>query len=288
MDIASALLADRVTASLAARVWSFGAATQHGCHAFLLVHGSGVLCIAQQVETELTGPALVWLPQPVRGSVKVHAGGHGYTLSIAEPFLQRTASDPMLGAHRQPFMTQFTLIPAALLTAKLDVLVASMEALVEESHEMAQGASAALGLHLGVVLLHLWRCAGLQDKQGRSGQSTVERFSRLIELHYREGLRIGDFAERLGVSHGHLHEACMRIGGMTPLAMLHERIIEEARARLRQNEVSVEQVGYSLGFRDPGYFNRFFKRMTGQSPGAFQRSTGARKRQAPSTFASWP
>lgn len=143
-----------------------------------------------------------------------------------------------------------------------------MEALVGASHEMGQGASAALGLHLGVLLLHLWRCAGLQDAQGRSGQSTVERFTRLIELHYREGLRIGKFAERLGVSHGHLHEACVRIGGVTPLAMLHERILEEARARLRQNEMSLEQVGYSLGFRDPGYFNRFFKRITGQSPGA--------------------
>ena len=239
-------------------------------------------------EDELTGPSLIWLPHPARGSVRVNAGGHGYTLFVAEPFLQRTASDPILGAHRQPFMTKFSIIPAELLAARLDVLVASLDALVGESQEMAQGASAALGLHLGVVLLHLWRCAGLQDARGRSGQSTVERFTRLIELHYREGLRLGEFAERLGVSHGHLHEACVRIAGMTPLAMLHERILEEARARLRQNEMSVEQVGYSLGFRDPGYFNRFFKRLTGQSPGAFQRSTGARRRQAPSTFASWP
>jgi AraC family transcriptional activator of pobA len=275
-------------ASLAARVWSFGAAAQQGCHAFFLVHGSGVLCRSQMAEDELTSPSLIWLPHPARGSVRVNAGGHGYTLFVTEPFLHRTASDPILGAHRQPFMTKFTVIPAELLATRLDVLVASMEALVCESQEMAQGASAALGLHLGVVLLHLWRCAGLQDARGRSGQSTVERFTRLIELHYREGLRLGEFAERLGVSHGHLHEACVRITGMTPLTMLHERILEEARARLRQNEMSVEQVGYSLGFRDPGYFNRFFKRLTGQSPGAFQRSTGARRRQAPSTFASWP
>ena len=51
------------------------------------------------------------------------------------------------------------------------------------------------------------------------------------------------------------------------MTLVHERLLEEARARLRQNELSVEQVGYSLGFRDPGYFNRFFKRLTGSRLG---------------------
>lgn len=288
MDAASALTADRLSASLAGRVWSFGQATREGCNILLLVHGSLILSRPRLDDTEIAAPVLLWLPHPVRGTVQVRAGSQGYTAFVSDNFVHRTASDPLLAAHRQAFLGEFTLVGAELLAPKLACLVASFEALVEESREMSAGAATALGLHLGVLILHLWRCAGIDRRQGRSGQTTVQRFTRLVELHYREGLRMTDYADRLGVSHAQLHESCLRAAGRTPLALVHERLLEEAHTRLRQNELSVEQVGYSLGFRDPGYFNRFFKRLTGEAPGAFQRSHGVKKRATAASFAAWP
>jgi AraC family transcriptional activator of pobA len=48
-------------------------------------------------------------------------------------------------------------------------------------------------------------------------------------------------------------------------------------------------VAYSLGFREPAYFNRFFKRVTGQSPGAYRRSCrSARSAVTAESFAAWP
>jgi hypothetical protein len=65
--------------------------------------------------------------------------------------------------------------------------------------------------------------------------------------------------------------------------------MEEACQRLEQTELSVEQISYSLGFRDPGYFNRFFKRQAGMSPGAYR---GMSARLSPAnaspSFAAWP
>jgi AraC family transcriptional activator of pobA len=288
VDAASSLVADRLTAALAARVWAFRSAAKGSCHIFLLTKGHAVLSRPPLDELELRAPVLLWLPQPLDGAVHLRAGAEGYAAFVSDKFVQRTASDPMLLAHRQPFLTRFSLASAEMTAAKLPSLTASFQALVDESHEMAPGAASALSLHLGVLILHLWRSTGLQSVQGRSGQTTVERFTRLIELHYREALRVSDYADRLGVSQAHLHESCLRMARKTPLALVHERLLEEAKARLRQNDMSVEQVGYSLGFRDPGYFNRFFKRLAGQAPGAFQRSTGKRRRQAPSSFAAWP
>ena len=37
--------------------------------------------------------------------------------------------------------------------------------------------------------------------------------------------------------------------------------------RLQQLDLPVEQIGYGLGFRDPAYFNRFFRKYRGASPG---------------------
>lgn len=150
MDAASVLVADRMIAALASRVWSFGQATREGCHLFLLVKGSGILSRAQQEDIEIEAPVLIWLPQAVRGSVQVRAGSEGYTAFVTTSSVQRTASDPMLAAHRQPFLARFALVGAEGLAARLPSLVAFFQALVEESHEMTAGAAAALGC--------IWAC----------------------------------------------------------------------------------------------------------------------------------
>jgi AraC family transcriptional regulator, transcriptional activator of pobA len=46
------------------------------------------------------------------------------------------------------------------------------------------------------------------------------------------------------------------------------RLSAEAKLRLGQLEQSVEQIGFGLGFRDAGYFSRFFNSHFGEPPGA--------------------
>jgi AraC family transcriptional activator of pobA len=85
-------------------------------------------------------------------------------------------------------------------------------------------------------------------------------------------LAVDEFARLLGLTRAHLRDACLRGMGTTPLGVIHARLMEEACLRLEQTELSIEQIGYSLGFRDPGYFNRFFKRQAGLSPGAYRKA----------------
>ena len=97
------------------------------------------------------------------------------------------------------------------------------------------------------------------------------------------------FAKLLGVTRARLHDACARSPRCTPLKLVHDRLLEEARLRLENTEFPVEQIAYGLGFRDPGYFNRFFKRLTGVAPGTYRQTiaTARSTNEAPS-FAAWP
>jgi len=59
--------------------------------------------------------------------------------------------------------------------------------------------------------------------------------------------------------------------GYSPMAYVHALRIEEAKQRLECAEASVEDVGCQVGYEDPAYFRRLFKRETGLTPAAYRR-----------------
>jgi AraC family transcriptional activator of pobA len=89
----------------------------------------------------------------------------------------------------------------------------------------------------------------------------------------REAFRRHDvryFARELGVSPGHLNVLCRHHLGRGAKDVLAERLSVEARRLLLYSDRSAAQVGYTLGFSDPSYFARFFRRENGRSPTAFR------------------
>lgn len=52
---------------------------------------------------------------------------------------------------------------------------------------------------------------------------------------------------------------------------MHQRIVLEAKRDLIYTSLTINQLADSLGFADPAYFSRFFRRMTGLSPRDFRR-----------------
>lgn len=81
-------------------------------------------------------------------------------------------------------------------------------------------------------------------------------------------------AERLGVSVSYLSEAVKAATGRTPGELIRQARVHEAKRLLLRTELSVRQVAGRVGFGDPAYFCRFFRRETGASPGDFRRGVG--------------
>ncbi len=288
----SVVIGSRMEAAFVRRTWSTASLDRRPRrHAFFVVHGRASFEGRDGADIDLKAPFVLWLPASSLGEFRLEAGGEGVALSILEDFVWRTVGDSGVAMHLRPLLDRIAIATADRIASHLDELETSFSALVRESRDRPPGASVMMGLHLGIVLLRLWRASGLDALSGArgAGANTVQRFRQLIELHYREGLGIDEFASLLGVTRSHLHDACARGAGATPLGLVHDRLIEEACQRLEQTELSIEQIGYSLGFRDPGYFSRFFRRLRGVAPGAY-RKTAARRRSADevASFAAWP
>jgi AraC family transcriptional regulator, transcriptional activator of pobA len=289
----SALVAAQVDAAFAHRTWSIGAQGGRGrFHIFLVTRGTAQLAVANSQALELAAPFILWLARTTSGEFRLMAGGEGFTISVAEEFVWRAASDSPVALHLRPLFDRTIAAAAERVTPRLAELRVSFKALVRESRDAQPGSIAVCAAHLTLLLVHLWRAADLANSSASRGTAsgTAQRFRQLVELHFRENVRINDYARKLGVTRAHLHEACLRATTRTPLAIVHERLIEEAQLRLEQTELPVEQVGYSLGFRDPAYFNRFFKKRTGRTPAAFRTSiaTTPPRDAAARSFAAWP
>ncbi|MHB0775231.1 helix-turn-helix domain-containing protein [Halomonas sp. WWR20] len=102
------------------------------------------------------------------------------------------------------------------------------------------------------------------------GQAHMSRFQALIDARFLQQPSIETLAAELGLTSSHLNTLCRHLAGRSALQLLHERILLEAKRHLTYTNMTVSQVAEGLGFSEPAYFTRFFKRHTGLSPRQFR------------------
>ncbi|MEH3047318.1 helix-turn-helix domain-containing protein [Sphingomonas adhaesiva] len=98
----------------------------------------------------------------------------------------------------------------------------------------------------------------------------VARFRARVEERFRLREPIVAYAAALGSSESRLRVACAQVAAQSPAAMLDQRALLEAQRALLYTNLSIAEVGYSLGFADPAYFSRFFTRHAGISPRGYR------------------
>ncbi len=100
---------------------------------------------------------------------------------------------------------------------------------------------------------------------------TFVRFRQLLEQNFHRAHTVKEYADMLNVSSRTLTKYVGQSAYRTPLQIINDRIILEAKRQLQHTSVSVKEIGYMLGFEDPSYFVKFFKRLTGMMPVEFRK-----------------
>ncbi|PUZ21825.1 AraC family transcriptional regulator [Chitinophaga parva] len=95
-------------------------------------------------------------------------------------------------------------------------------------------------------------------------------FKIFVENNLTDHPSIKDIAEALAVSTDSLYQIVKHYSGLSPKVFMTNRLILEARRRLYHGErLSVKELAFDLGFSDPDYFSRLFKKVTGKTVAAF-------------------
>ncbi len=110
-----------------------------------------------------------------------------------------------------------------------------------------------------------------RPRQRDKAREHLQAYQTLIEAQFSQQPGIEHFAEQLGVTSAHLNTLCRRLAGRSALQLLHERLLLEAKRQLTYTNLTIGEVAEGLGFSEPAYFTRFFKRLTGLPPKDFRR-----------------
>ena len=108
----------------------------------------------------------------------------------------------------------------------------------------------------------------------------AQRALELMETRFAEDLSLDGVAGELGVSPSHLSRLLGRQAGMGFADCLAGLRVERAKAFLASGRTSVKEASVMVGYRDPAYFARVFRRFCGMSPAEYRSGRGAPKGMA--------
>lgn len=94
-------------------------------------------------------------------------------------------------------------------------------------------------------------------------------FKLVVETHLTEQPSVNTIAEKLALTTNSLYRIVKEYSGVSPKDFFTNRLIIEAQRKLQYAPLSVKELAYELGFNDPDYFSRFFKKCTGKSVSEF-------------------
>ena len=108
--------------------------------------------------------------------------------------------------------------------------------------------------------------------------TTVTRFNDALSAYFDSGLlrdkglpTVSEFASQLHLSPRYLSDLLKQESGKTAMDLIHIFLVSEAKNLLRSENYTVSEIAYALGFENPPYFSRLFKKETGISPNQFKR-----------------
>lgn len=99
--------------------------------------------------------------------------------------------------------------------------------------------------------------------------SIVKKAIHYIQLHIDYPLTLEEIARNIYVNPAHLSRKFKSETQMIPTQFIHLKKIEEAKPYLENGTLTITEIALLVGFNDPNYFGKVFKKVTGMTPSQF-------------------
>ncbi|MDD2389907.1 MAG: helix-turn-helix domain-containing protein [Desulfobacterales bacterium] len=206
----------------------------------------------------------------------------GHLMRFQENFVRKLPDDRMAWFHYslfKPGTPPFRLIP----DSKCSFFSTLITLIQRETGSSDQHRHEDMLLDLlDAFLIEAERIEPEYDSSSMEQQTIMNvyyEFVSHLEQHYTEHYRVEQYAELVKLSPKRLSEICRTVTGMTAKKLIEERVVLEAKRYIRYSGLSIKQVCHRLGFEDPAYFSKFFKKVTSTSPTQFRQAVSEMYKQ---------
>lgn len=103
-------------------------------------------------------------------------------------------------------------------------------------------------------------------KNTSRSEQLANSFKVLVEKHFIDCRTVNDYAGMLNISSKHLSDVVSKTLGRSPLQVIHDMLLLEAKVLLRSTDKSVSEIAHQLNFDDQPHFTHFIKKRTGLTP----------------------
>ena len=213
--------------------------------------------------------AMFIIPSEVVHSFDFTPGCYGYVLSIQTAVLEHGLLNNF--KSYQAICGQQAMLD---ISPERQLLSQYIEYFQTEFERIDSDSSSLMSLFL-LVLGIAKRCVeedeSLSVATDNAPLRVTDSMRKLLERNYRKHWKVEQYAEALNVSPSTLNRYCRSVFRESAKDLIHRRVLVEAQRRLIYTRQNQQQIAFDLGFADPSYFARFFKRRTGVTPSEFRR-----------------
>lgn len=110
-----------------------------------------------------------------------------------------------------------------------------------------------------------------KDGQLISDDKKLQRAKAFMEKNYTQAISLEDAAEHVGLSPYYLSKLFKEHFSVNFIDYLTQLRVEKAKALMLNPTNSLKEICYNVGYKDPNYFSRVFKKSTGLSPSEYRR-----------------
>ena len=117
--------------------------------------------------------------------------------------------------------------------------------------------------------IHKTSSQEVPDEQPEEEQRQ-EEFRAFIVHHYMEDIAVKDIAGHFGYSEAYFCKRFKQYFGHSFVSYLTDYRMQRAEELMRTSSLSIKEIGKAVGYPDPNYFTKVFRRVRGVSPSGFR------------------
>lgn len=240
---------------------------------FIIMQGQTLL-LHNDEKILVSGPSFITIPKNTEHGFEHQTDMKGWIISLSDAVLEH-----MIKRETEAVIAIETFQLTEVVKGTYSELIfKSMLECIEEYQQENIGKLLMLESMIGKIIVQLSRIPKNTPLRifNKDNSSIIyfRRFSQLIRESHTYKKTIEQYAADLNITTGHLNRVCSTIAQQHPKDVIIDYFINESKFLLSDIEKSINEIGYSIGFEDPSYFSRIFKKKTGFTPNEFRKTIG--------------